>query len=637
MQLDRHESNSRSKFSTSLDINNLNYLSNESLEVAIQSIKLDTSAYNVIESSDGVPDIVLYHKKMQQSDRLNVFNLTEPECKLHLEFFDRNVGVEYKTKSYMFDARKGKGIGGTFIRSFIQDNCTDGFTTITIILSRSKKSYSILQLIFVQKTKISSFWDFNNWFEPLLQSNALKFQKGKSSSIYIGEKLAKYLSPNPGNEKKIGRRLIDILNIDENKLYHDVSKEILTKTINYDYIKVNRKSLTTEESLLKPMLMGIRSNIVNHSIRNNIYDQIIAVFNINNLTGVREIEFKNPIFYPTTKEKLCNATFELIDFLTNDRPYFDVGSPTIINCLVRPRMKEHESFAVLLDSSCKRSKNLYDDNTPTNFRIELPERIILPENWGVSLISLFLTNNLYNITSDKFFMSYEEEYNEGDKGLPLVEYGLPRPGRRMPERYDLNELQGRYEYHVNAIGIKPGCYKDLSQLVDAIQESFDEHNIRLDITTANNKTIIVRTKSDVDGGTFKIRFSPYLSYTLGLTSDLQNGFEKTFKKSHEVATIAEARLKMLNPKYIIVCADIVNETIFSGEQVQLLRMLVNIENNEQHILNFEFLHPDVKDIKIREFSSIQITITDITGNPLLTDSSIPTLLQLQFVSNINYV
>ena len=191
-------------------------------------------------------------------------------------------------------------------------------------------------------------------------------------------------------------------------------------------------------------------------------------------------------------------------------------------------------------------------------------------------------------------------------------------------------------YHVNAIGIKPGCYKDLSQLVDAIQESFDEHNIRLDITTANNKTIIVRTKSDVDGGTFKIRFSPYLSYTLGLTSDLQNGFEKTFKKSHEVATIAEARLKMLNPKYIIVCADIVNETIFSGEQVQLLRMLVNTENEEQHILNFEFLHPDVKDIKIREFSSIRITITDITGNPLLTDSIIPTLLQLQFVSKSEF-
>ena len=62
MQLDRHESNSRSKFSTSLDKNNLNFLSNESLEVAIQSIKLDTSAYNVIESISEIPDIVFVHK-----------------------------------------------------------------------------------------------------------------------------------------------------------------------------------------------------------------------------------------------------------------------------------------------------------------------------------------------------------------------------------------------------------------------------------------------------------------------------------------------------------------------------------------------------------------------------------------------
>ena len=635
MQLDRHQSNSRSRFSTSLDINNLEFLSNESLEVAIKSIMLDTSAsYNVLESINTIPDIVLFHKKMQSD---NVFNLVTPDCKLHLRPFDKDAGLQYQTTSYMFDARKGKGVGGTFIRSFTQDNCTDGFTTITIILSRSKKYYSLLQLIFIQKTKISSFWDFNTWFQPLLQSNALKFQTGKSSSIYIGENLAKYLSPSPGHEKKTGRRLVDILDIDEDKIYHDVTKELLTKNINYDYIKVKKSTLSSEESLLKPMLMGIRSNISDHSIRNNIYDQIVAAFNINNLSGVSEIVFKNPIFYPTTKEKLCSPTFELVDFLTNDRPYFDIGNPTIITCLIRPRMKEHDSFAVMLDSSCHQSKTLYDDNSPTNFRIELAERIILPENWGVSLKSLFLTNNLYNINSDKFFMSYEEEYRPGDGNLPLVEYGPPRPGRRMPERYYLNELQQRYEYHVNFIPVKPGCYKNLSQLLKAIQDSFDDNNIKLNITTADDKTITIKTKSDVDGGTFKIKFSPYLSFTLGLTSDLQNVFEKTFKKSQEISTIAEARLKMLNPKYIIVCADIVDETIFSGEQVKLLRMLVNTENDEQHILNFDFLHPDIKNIKNREFSSIQITITDISGHPILTDSVVPTLLQLQFESHNNYV
>ena len=64
--------------------------------------------------------------------------------------------------------------------------------------------------------------------------------------------------------------------------------------------------------------------------------------------------------------------------------------------------------------------------------------------------------------------------------------------------------------------------------------------------------------------------------------------------------------------------------------MKLLRILVNAEDIKNEILNFDFLHYDVKDVKIREFSSIQITITDITGSPLITDSIIPTILQLEF-------
>ena len=629
MQLDRHESNSRSKFSTSLDKNNLNFLSNESLEVAIQSIKLDTSAYNVIESISEIPDIVFVHK----IDKLDsVLGLMQIGTDNVMTEFGADDKIEYENKTYIFDERSGVYELGA--KALTVHDFHTGFSSANFIFDSDESKTTIIQLLFIQRTEMLSFWDFQKWFQSMFRNIVFKFKKGESMAAYLGENIVKYLSVGPRNKKKTVKRLVDLTNIHPEVInINENAKKLLMRVINYDYILVDKKTtLRSEESLLKPMLLGIRSNISDHSIRNNIYDQIVAIFNINNLTGVREIEFKNPIFYPTRKEKLCNATFELVDFLTNERPYFDVGSPTIINCLIRPRMKEHNSFAVMLDSSCNRSRTLYDENSPTNFRIELPERIILPENWGVSLKSLFLTNTLYNITSDKFFMSYEEEYRPGDGNLPLVEYGPPRPGRRMPERYYLNELQGRYEYHVNEIGVKPGCYKYLSQLVDAIQESFDEHNIRLDITTANNKTITIKTKSDVDGGTFKLKFSPYLSFTLGLTNDLLNGFEKTFKKSHEVDTIAEVRLKMLNPKYIIVCADIVDETIFSGEQVKLLRMLVNIEDDEQHILNFEFLHDEVKNIKIREFSSIHIIITDITGHPILTDSNIPTLLQLQFLS-----
>ena len=317
MQLDRHQSNSRSRFTTSLDINNLGFLSNESLEVAIKSIMLDTSAYNVIESCNAIPDIVLFQKKIEAD---GFFKFIKPNC--NILPFDSDSEIEYQTKNYLFDARKSKK---DFPRAFTQDDCSkSGFTTITILFSRGRntKYVSLLQLIFIQKTKISSFWDFDSWFQPLIQSNTFQSQKGKSY-IYIGENLAKYLSPSPNNEKITTKRLIDLTDIEEDNIHQDFAKHFLTKTINYDYIKVNKKSsLTSEESLLKPMLVGIRSNICDHSIRNNIYDQIVAAFNINNLSGVTEIVFKNPIFYPTTKEKLCNPSFELIDFLTNDRPYF---------------------------------------------------------------------------------------------------------------------------------------------------------------------------------------------------------------------------------------------------------------------------------------------------------------------------
>ena len=148
----------------------------------------------------------------------------------------------------------------------------------------------------------------------------------------------------------------------------------------------------------------------------------------------------------------------------------------------------------------------------------------------------------------------------------------------------------------------------------------------------NDKLVGITSNPTTSGGTFTIKLSPYLSFVLGLSNDIDKGFEHTFNGVEKYQANYETRLKMLKPKYVIVCADIVDETIFSGEHVKLLKILVNVENIENEILYFDFLHYDVKDIKYREFPSIQITITDITGSPLITDSIIPTILQLEFLS-----
>ena len=43
---------------------------------------------------------------------------------------------------------------------------------------------------------------------------------------------------------------------------------------------------------------------------------------------------------------------------------------------------------------------------------------------------------------------------------------------------------------------------------------------------------------------------------------------------------------------------IVNLNFLSGQHVKLLKIVVNMEKNENEILNFNFLHYDVKDVKI---------------------------------------
>ena len=103
MQLDRHPSNSRSQFSSTIDINNLNFLSDDSIEVAIKSIMLDTDAsHNIIESVSEIPDIVLVHT-IDKSD--SVLGLMQIGMDNVMTEFGANEKMEYEDKTYIFDER----------------------------------------------------------------------------------------------------------------------------------------------------------------------------------------------------------------------------------------------------------------------------------------------------------------------------------------------------------------------------------------------------------------------------------------------------------------------------------------------------------------------------------------------------
>ena len=75
-----------------------------------------------------------------------------------------------------------------------------------------------------------------------------------------------------------------------------------------------------------------------------------------------------------------------------------------------------------------------------------------------------------------------------------------------------------------------------------------------------------------------------------------------------------------------------NDTIFSGEHVKLLRLITNPINKSSDIITFDFLQNEYVELLVKEFKSIKIRIADVSGKTVKCDSDIPTRLQLMFIN-----
>ena len=89
---------------------------------------------------------------------------------------------------------------------------------------------------------------------------------------------------------------------------------------------------------------------------------------------------------------------------------------------------------------------------------------------------------------------------------------------------------------------------------------------------------------------------------------------------------------MLTPRNLIVCCDIVDNTIFGGKHVKLLRLVTNNVNKISEMLSFDFHQNEFVKLRVKEFKSIIIRIADATGETAQTASSIPTRLHILFVN-----
>ena len=395
------------------------------------------------------------------------------------------------------------------------------------------------------------------------------------------------------------------------ELYHENTRSKFKTLINIhslDYlpnenIEVAVKSITFENTrsniLQCDQILGIKSNICEPVIINSVYDRTISLIHTRKTdSGVLHFDLKNPSFFITSKELLSRASFELIDIETDQLPNFIGGSPTFIQVVIRKRSEIMKPpFTIMLDSSCKVSKDLYPKNNNMEFTINLPERMDFTKNWNIALKSLFISNTMENICENKFYFQY---YQDGHQWSNDVQF------------------------------IKNGSYKDIQELANEIESMFIKKKIPLKISLQNGKVkIYLKRKSRMYR---QLHLSPYLAVLLGYNSEVGIGQHLGFGSIREYIAPHVHRIDLLAPKNLIVCCDIAENTIFGGEYVKLIKFVTIDTRIKSDILSYEFLQDEFVGLQVKHFTSVKIRIANVKGETIKCDPSIPTRLQIIFVN-----
>ena len=130
--------------------------------------------------------------------------------------------------------------------------------------------------------------------------------------------------------------------------------------------------------------------------------------------------------------------------------------------------------------------------------------------------------------------------------------------------------------------------------------------------------------------------SPNLAHIVGFNKydaeSINEEFEAKFNKTSTQVASHATDLFLLHPRNLIICCDIVNDTIFSGEHVKLLRLVTNPIDVSGDMITFDFLQNEYVELLVKEFKSIRIRIADVSGKTVICDSDLPTRLQIRFIN-----
>ena len=193
-----------------------------------------------------------------------------------------------------------------------------------------------------------------------------------------------------------------------------------------------------------------------------------------------------------------------------------------------------------------------------------------------------------------------------------------------------DDTEGFTMKHKVDLRLEEGNYPTINSILDELSEQMLKAQLPISIELYEGKVKISCPTVLQSGTVVSLMMSRDMGPILGFTKGYErfDGFN-LYGYDFKIAPY-EPNLFASYPKNLIIGCDVVDNTIFGGEHVKLLRMVTNTQHSSNRILSFEFLQNEYIDLNVKEFKSIKIGIMDATGNFLKTDSSTPTRLQLKF-------
>lgn len=261
-------------------------------------------------------------------------------------------------------------------------------------------------------------------------------------------------------------------------------------------------SFTLKEKISdRNLQLGVRSSIqLDADIRASNYDRIIYTFIINSSkkTSINyEVPSTQYIYFPTTKEHLSRAKFEIVDLSTNELlSDIDYSSnPTLIE--IAARRRKMPSFSMILESGDARSQELFMHNNNMNFTTCLPERLELQgESWAVICKGVQITGSLWNVQDKSFSVKYLQYFSRKDKTPSSI--NIEREQKIFYVQYFVHRKTGGTEmksYKRGQIVVSTGSYRDRKDIVNLINTEMKEKKFPAEFSTRDDKTILTSTLS----------------------------------------------------------------------------------------------------------------------------------------------